>query len=242
MPASGGAAKRVTFQGKYNQTPRWNPRADKPLIAFTGRDERGVFDIFILDVKTGKIDRVTQGKGSNLDPTWSPDGRLLAYTSSRGGLFVTNPETRHEVQIWRGAAEGGHREVVVITGASAGVGRATARKFAAHRGPGGAHRARARRPSRGPHEVEGARRRGPVPPRRCRQRGGGDPGGPPGRRDLGGDRHLDQQRDGVGVLSGQGHDRGRLRPRHPSDVSRDRTGPWRRWPRCVRVTTASSCR
>jgi TolB protein len=99
----GGEPKRVTFQGKYNQTPRWNPRSDKPFIAFTGRDERGVFDIFILDLRTGKIERVTQGKGSNLDPTWSPDGRLLAYTSTRGGIFVTNPETHHEVQIWRGA-------------------------------------------------------------------------------------------------------------------------------------------
>ncbi len=105
MPSTGGDgnAKRVTFQGKYNQTPRWNPRADKPQIAFTGRDERGVFDIFILDMKTGKIDRVTQSRGSNQDPTWSPDGRLLAYVSSRGGLFVANPETRHEVQVWRGA-------------------------------------------------------------------------------------------------------------------------------------------
>ncbi len=104
MPASGGSAKRVTFQGKYNQTPRWSPRTDKLQIAFTGRDERGVFDVFILDVKSGKIDRVTQGKGSNLDPTWSPDGKLLAYTSSRGGLFVNNPETHHEVLIWRGSA------------------------------------------------------------------------------------------------------------------------------------------
>jgi TolB protein len=103
MSAAGGAPKRVTFQGKYNQTPRWNPRPEKALIAFTGRDERGVFDIFVLDVKSGKIDRITQGKGSNQDPTWSPDGRLLAYTSNRGGLFVTNPETRHEVEIWRGA-------------------------------------------------------------------------------------------------------------------------------------------
>jgi TolB protein len=103
MPSSGGSPKRVTFQGKYNQTPRWNPRPDKPLIAFTGRDERGVFDIFMLDLRTGKIDRVTQGKGSNQDPTWSPDGRLLAYTSTRGGIFVANPETRHEVEIWRGA-------------------------------------------------------------------------------------------------------------------------------------------
>jgi TolB protein len=104
MPANGGTPKRITFQGKYNQTPRWNPRPDKPLIAFTGRDERGVFDVFTIDVKSGHVDRITQGKGSNLDPAWSPDGRLLAYVSSRGGIFVTNPETHHEVQIWRGSA------------------------------------------------------------------------------------------------------------------------------------------
>ena len=104
MSANGGGAKRVTFQGKYNQTPRWSPRADKPQIAFTGRDERGVFDLFLLDMRTGKVDRLTQGHGSNLDPTWSPDGRLLAYVSTRGGLFVQNPETHHEVQVWKGAA------------------------------------------------------------------------------------------------------------------------------------------
>jgi len=105
MPAGGGGAKRVTFQGKYNQTPRFNPRSDKPQIAFTGRDEKGAFDVFILDLKTTRIDRiVATGKGPNLDPTWSPDGRLLAYTSSRGGIFVYNPETHHEVQVWKGSA------------------------------------------------------------------------------------------------------------------------------------------
>jgi TolB protein len=105
MSSGGGGAKRVTFQGKYNQTPRFCPRADKSQIAFTGRDEKGAFDVFILDLKTNRIERVVaQGKGSNLDPSWSPDGRLLAYTSTRGGIFVYNPETHHEVQIWKGGA------------------------------------------------------------------------------------------------------------------------------------------
>jgi TolB protein len=105
MSASGGNAKRLTFQGNQNTTPHFNPRADKPLIAFTGRDERGTFDIFVYDMKTSKIDRMTQNQGSNYDPAWSPDGRLLVYGSSRGGLYVLNPETRHELQIYRG---GGH--------------------------------------------------------------------------------------------------------------------------------------
>jgi TolB protein len=105
MPSSGGQARRLTFQGAYNQTPRFSPRADVPLIAFTGRDERLNFDIFLYDLRTGKIDRVTQGQGSNLDPSFSPDGRMLVYASSRGGLWVMNLQTRKETQIYKGGAK-----------------------------------------------------------------------------------------------------------------------------------------
>ncbi len=105
MGASGGGARRLTFQGNYNQTPRFCPRKETPVIAFTGRDERYVFDIFTYDMRTGKIDRVTQNQGSNSDPSWSPDCRLLVYSSSRGGLFVMNLQTHREFQIYKGGAK-----------------------------------------------------------------------------------------------------------------------------------------
>lgn len=105
MSSSGGQARRLTYQGTYNQTPRFSPRADVPMIAFTGRDERLNFDVFLYDLRTGKIDRVTQGQGSNLDPTFSPDGRMLVYASSRGGLWLMNLQTRKETQIYKGGAK-----------------------------------------------------------------------------------------------------------------------------------------
>ena len=52
MSADGSGARRLTFQGNYNQTPDWSPRGD--LIAFTARDERNAFDLFTVNVDTGR--------------------------------------------------------------------------------------------------------------------------------------------------------------------------------------------
>jgi TolB protein len=84
MNADGSHPQRLTFQGKYNQTPRFGPRGD--YIVFTGRDERMVFDIFLYDLKTKKISRVTQEQGNNEEPSFAPNGRLIVFTSTRNGL------------------------------------------------------------------------------------------------------------------------------------------------------------
>jgi TolB protein len=84
MNADGSDARRLTFQGTYNQTPRWSPRGD--LIAFTARDERKVFDVFVVSPETGKIARITQDQGlTNEEPSWAANGRLLVFTSDRTG-------------------------------------------------------------------------------------------------------------------------------------------------------------
>jgi TolB protein len=81
MNADGSGVERLTFQGKYNQTPDWSPRGD--VIAFTARDERNVFDLFTVDVKTKTIKRLTQDQGNNEEPSFSPNGRHVVFTSTR---------------------------------------------------------------------------------------------------------------------------------------------------------------
>jgi TolB protein len=93
MNADGSGVRRLTFQGNYNQTPAWSPRGD--LIAFTARDERKVFDVFVIAPETGKITRLSQDQGrTNEEPTWAPNGRLLAFKTDRNGpgqLVISDP-------------------------------------------------------------------------------------------------------------------------------------------------------
>lgn len=99
--ADGGAPTRLTFQGDYNQTPEWSPRGD--YIVFTARDERYVFDLFLLDPKTKRVvKRLTQDQGNNEEPTWAPNGRMIAFTSTRSGkshLYVMSADGNNQRQL-----------------------------------------------------------------------------------------------------------------------------------------------
>ncbi len=69
MDANGQNPRRLTFQGNYNQEPDWSPRADGQ-IAFTARDERLKYDIFLVHPATGEITRLTQDEGNNNESPW----------------------------------------------------------------------------------------------------------------------------------------------------------------------------
>ncbi len=58
-------------------------------------------DIFIVDLQ-GTITRVTQDQGSNKDPTFSPDGRHVAFVSTREGkvrIFLSTEDGRFQFPI-----------------------------------------------------------------------------------------------------------------------------------------------
>ncbi|MCA3011387.1 MAG: PD40 domain-containing protein [Myxococcaceae bacterium] len=100
MSADGTDVKRLTFQGNYNQTPAWSPRGD--VIAFTARDERNAFDLFTVEVATGKVKRLTQDTKNNEEPSFSPNGRLILFTSTRLGsksLFVMTADGSNQLAL-----------------------------------------------------------------------------------------------------------------------------------------------
>ena len=106
VPASGGAAKQVSFNGSYNTTPAWSPKAGKHVIAYTTRDG-GAYDIVTLDLDTSATTRITQNMGQNEEPSFSPNGRAIAFARQGQGIFIANADgTGTPVKVWSGSATG----------------------------------------------------------------------------------------------------------------------------------------
>lgn len=101
-------AIRLTSQGRYNQTPTFSP--DGKLVAFTGRDEQKVFDIFLVERATGRISRVTEKQGRNQEPFFTSSGRFLIFTSIREGkskpdIFISSLNGNHQFRLTDAASD-----------------------------------------------------------------------------------------------------------------------------------------
>jgi len=101
MSAGGGGAVRVTKNGNYNQTPDWSPGEGEyaDWITYAGR-AGGRFDVFAVNVKSGKTKRLSQGGGRNTDPSFAPDGRLVAWSSS-GGIVIANEDGNNQITVMK---------------------------------------------------------------------------------------------------------------------------------------------
>jgi hypothetical protein len=68
-------------------SPSWSP--DGKRIVFSSIDKGGNNDLYVLEVATRTLTRLTNDFYSDNDPAWSPDGRFIAFSSDR------NPYGRH---------------------------------------------------------------------------------------------------------------------------------------------------
>lgn len=104
MSVGGGGASRLTHAGGYNYAPDWGKNG---LIVFAGM-EGGASDIFTV-TEEGSIRRLTQDQGVNKDPSWSPDGRYIAFVSTRSegsGIYLMSADGRYQLLVSKGGGYG----------------------------------------------------------------------------------------------------------------------------------------
>jgi TolB protein len=79
--ADGLGLRRLTTE--HSDRATWSP-APFNEIAYAARTGPG-YDIKIYPLATSEIRQITFGEGSNESPAWAPNGRHLAFTSTRAG-------------------------------------------------------------------------------------------------------------------------------------------------------------
>jgi TolB protein len=100
--ADGLNLRRLTTSESYADRPTWSP-APFNEIAFAARTGPG-YDVKIYDLATGATRQLTFGEGTNESPAYSPNGRHLAFTSTRAGrvqVFTIGRDGRGLKQITR---------------------------------------------------------------------------------------------------------------------------------------------
>ncbi len=78
------APVQLTFGDWDDRDPSVSP--DGSRVAFASRREGG-WDLFVLDLPSGAIQRLTDAGGYAGHPTWSPDGQWIAYEGYQDGDF-----------------------------------------------------------------------------------------------------------------------------------------------------------
>ena len=84
MPASGGQAQRLTFEGTYNVSPRHSP--DGKSFTFVHRDGSR-FSVAVQDFATRQMQLLTEG-GVDESPSFAPNGRMILYASETKGRGI----------------------------------------------------------------------------------------------------------------------------------------------------------
>jgi TolB protein len=78
-----GERRVISAKAGVNQAPAFSPDGKKLALTLSTRD--GNLDIYVLDLASSALTRITDDPGIDTEPQWSRDGKSLYFTSDRAG-------------------------------------------------------------------------------------------------------------------------------------------------------------
>jgi TolB protein len=80
---SSGKRSMVSARAGINGAPAWSPDGKKLALTLSGNN--GNLDIYLLDLGTQQLARLTEDPGIDTEAAFSPDGSSIYFTSDRSG-------------------------------------------------------------------------------------------------------------------------------------------------------------
>lgn len=72
--------------------PTWSP--DGAMLAFVGMQEKDNWDLFVVEVASGQVRRLTTDPAMDVNPFWAPNGTIIFNSNRDGtwGAWAINPD------------------------------------------------------------------------------------------------------------------------------------------------------
>jgi TolB protein len=102
----GSGLRPITTSSFIDVEPKVNPKTGNEIVFVSGRS--GPQQIYRMNMDGSDIERLTPGEGEASNPSWHPDGQMIAYAWTRGyaqgafNIFIMDVASRKYTQLTHG--------------------------------------------------------------------------------------------------------------------------------------------